>query len=156
MADHAALRGIWPEQGSLEAKLALVNSMEVPGPVVDIQVADVRQRLQSRMPHLECYALAAKTRDIRQRLHMPAVPRSVVSATYLLQLLSSDERLFGKHRLGLLKSLFADLVADEASGITQADADSVLALSQSTVSWWSRNGFSQPVGLYDAIEAQLS
>jgi len=156
VADYGALRDVWPEHGSLEEKLAAVNSMEVAGPTVDIPADAVRQRLLSRMLHLECFALAATTRSIRLRLNMPGVPRSVTSAVYLLQLLSSDERVFGKHRLSLLRSLFSDLVSDEASGITQKDADDVLALSQSTVSWWQRHGFSQPVGIYDAIEARLS
>jgi hypothetical protein len=157
MPDLAALRAVWPEQGSLEAKLAAVNNVVVPGPVVDIAVTAVKEKLAPRMAHLECYALAAKTRDLRRRLGMSGIPQSVTSAVYLLQLLSSDERVFGKHRLGLLKSLFADLVADEASGIGQEDADGIVALSSSTVTWWSRNGFSgSGVTVYDAIEAGLS
>jgi hypothetical protein len=156
VADYGALREVWPEQGSLEAKIALVNSMMTEGPVVDIPVAAVRERLAPRMAHLECFALAARTRDLRRRLNMPAVPRAVTSAVYLLQLLASDERVFGKHRLGLLKSLFADLVADEASGITQEIADNVLALSTSNISWWQAHKFSGPVGIYDVIEAGLS
>jgi hypothetical protein len=154
--DLAALREIWPEGGSLQAKIDLVNSLQVAGPTVDVAVSDVKQRLQSRMLHLECYALAARTRDINRRLNMPAVPRAVTSAVYLLQLLSSGEQVFGKHRLGLLKSLFADLAADEASGIDAECVDSVLRLADTTVPWWAAHGFSQPVGVYDAIEAQLS
>jgi hypothetical protein len=159
MADYAALRSIWPEGGgSLEAKLNLINSMQVPGPVQDIPVKRVRGQLQSRpsqLPHLETYALMARTRDIRRHLGMPGIPQSIVSATYLLQLLSSEGAI-GKHRLPVLKSLLSDLVADEASGIEQADMDAVMALFSSTIPWWQKHGFSQPVGIYDAIEAQLS
>jgi hypothetical protein len=156
MPDHAALREVWPEHGSLEAKLALVNSMQTAGPPVDISVAYIRERLAPRMSHLECYALVAKTRDLRRRLNMPAVPQSVTSAIYLLQLLSSADRVIGQYKLPVLRSLLDDLVADESSGITRELADNVLALSSSTVSWWSRHGFSQPVNTYDVIEAQLS
>ena len=140
----------------MQAKIDLVNSLQVAGPTVDIPVAAVKEKLAARLLHLETYALAAKTRDLRRRLNMPAVPRAVTSAVYLLQLLSSDERVFGKHRLALLKSLLSDLTVDEASGISQETADDVLALSQSVWPWWAAHGFSQPVGIYDAIEARLS
>jgi hypothetical protein len=130
--------------------------MMVEGPVVDIPLPAIREKLQHRMEHLECYALAAKTRDLRRRLNMPAPTQSIVSAVYLLQVLSSAERAIGQRKLPVLKSLLADLVSDEASGISQEDADAVLALAKSTASWWSRHGFSEPVGIYDAIDAQLS
>jgi hypothetical protein len=156
MPDLAALREVWPEHGSLEAKLNLINSMQVPGPTQDIPLSAIRQRLASRMAHLECFALAAKTRDLRRRLHMPGIPQSVTSAVYLLQLVSSGEMAIGRHKLPVLKSLLGDLALDEASGITQEDADAVLALSSSMVSWWSRHGFSSPVNTYDVIDAQLS
>jgi hypothetical protein len=156
MPDYDALRLAWPPSGTLEQKLAHVNGLMVDGPTVDIPLPAIREKLQARMAHLECYALAAKTRDIRRRLNMPQVPQPVVSAIYLLQLMASAEKAIGMHKLPVLKSLLADLVSDEASGISSEDADSILALSRSSVSWWSRNGFSAPVNTYDAIEARLS
>jgi hypothetical protein len=155
--DHAALRAVWPEHGSLPAKIALVNSMEVPGPTQDIPLSAIRERLAPRMGHLECFALAARTREIRAWLRMPPVSQSVTSAVYLLQLLASAERAIGQHKLPVLKSLLADLAGDEASGVSRELADEVLALSRSTVPWWQAHGFSQPgVGVYDAIAAGVS
>jgi hypothetical protein len=156
MPDLNALREAWPEHGSLEAKLALINSMQVPGPTQDIALPAIRARLASRMEHLQTFALAAKTRDVRRRLGMPTVPQSVTSAVYLLQLMSSNELVLGRHRLGVLKDLLSDLVSDETSGIEQSDMDAVLALSSTTMPWWQAHKFSGPVGIYDAIEAQLS
>jgi hypothetical protein len=122
----------------------------------DIPLPAIRERLAARMAHLECYALAAKTRDLRRRLNMPGIPQPVVSAIYLLQLLASAEKGIGQYKLPVLKSLLADLVSDEASGITQEDADGILAMSKSSVPWWQANKFGGPVGIYDAIEARLS
>jgi hypothetical protein len=156
MPDLNALRAAWPPSGTLEQKLQHVNSLMTEGPTQDIPLAAIRERLQSRMLHLETFALAAKTRDVRRRLNMEPVPPSVVAAVYLLQLLASSERVIGQHKLPVLKSLLLGLVSDEASGVTQQDADAIIALSRSTVIWWTRHGFSQPVGLFDAIEAQLS
>jgi hypothetical protein len=137
--------------------LNLINSMQVPGPIQDIPLPAIRQRLASRMAHLECFALAAKTRDLRRRLHMPGIPQSVTSAVYLLQLVPSGETAIGRHKLSVLKSLLADLVSDEASGVSQEDADAIMALSQSNISWAARHGFSSSgVTVYDAIEAGLS
>jgi hypothetical protein len=154
--DHAALRAIWPEHGSLPAKIALVNSMEVPGPTKDIPLPAIKEKLAPRMLHLETFALTARTRDIRAWLRMPPVPQSVTSAVYLLQLLASAEKVIGQHKLPVLKGLLADLASDEASGVSQEDADGIIALSSSSVPWWSRHGFSAPVNTYDAIEARLS
>jgi hypothetical protein len=133
-----------------------VNALVTEGPTQDIPLPAIREKLQARMQHLECYALAAKTRDIRRRLNMPAVPQAVVSAIYLLQLLASNERGIGQYKLPVLKGLLADLVSDEASGISSEDADAVLALSRSSIPWWQANKFSGPVNTYDCIEARLS
>jgi hypothetical protein len=157
MPDLDALRAAWPPSGSLEAKLALINSMQVPGPTQDIALSAIREKLQARMEHLQCFALMAKTRDLRRRLHMEPVSQAVTSAVYLLQLLGSNEGVIGKYRLLTLKSLLGDLVADEASGISAADADDILALSASNISWAARHGFSgSGVTVFDAIEAGLS
>jgi hypothetical protein len=157
MPDLDALRAAWPPSGTLEQKLAHVNGLMTEGPTVDIPLPAIRERLAPRMQHLECYALTAKTRDIRRRLNMPGIPQPVVSAIYLLQLLASAEKGIGQHKLPVLKSLLGDLVSDEASGVSQEDADGILALSRSSVPWWQKHSFSQPgVGVYDAIEARLS
>jgi hypothetical protein len=157
MADLAALRAVWPEQGLIEEKLAHVNTLMSEGPTVDVSIAAIKECLAPRMAHLECFALAAKTRDLRRRLHMSGIPQSVVSATYLLQILGSGgEQIIGKYRLPVLKNLLDDLVSDEASGISRELADEVIALSSSTMPWWLAHKFSAPVGVYDAIEAGVS
>jgi hypothetical protein len=154
MPDLSALRQVWPQRGSLEEKLAAVNAMVASGPVVDIAVTAIKGRLP--MEHLECFALTAKTADIRERLHMPAVSKSVMASVYLLRLLEY-ERLFSKSRLDVLRGLLNDLSEDEASGVTREMADDIMAQSVSSVPWWSAHGFSQPgVGIYDAIAAQLA
>jgi hypothetical protein len=157
MPDRLAdLRAVWPEAGSLDEKLAVVNAMTEVGPVGDIPLASLRERLAEHMAHLECFALAARTRSIRHRLHMSPVPGAVTSAVYLLKLLATDEQVLHKHRLGVLKQLLGDLVGDETSGITRMDADYIIALSRPAVPWRQLHGYSQPLGVYDAIEAGVS
>jgi hypothetical protein len=105
MPDADALRAIWPATGSLEDKLAIINGMTQPGPITDIPMVAIRERLAEHLAHLEVFAMAAKTRDIRRRLNMAGVPQSVTSAVYLLQLLSSGDQVLGKHRLGVLRMM---------------------------------------------------
>jgi hypothetical protein len=156
MPDLDALRAAWPPSGTLEQKLAHVNALMTEGsPTVDIPLPSIREKLP-RMGHLEVYAMAARTRDLRRRLNMPTVPQPVVSAIYLLQLLASAEKGIGQHKLPVLKGLLADLASDEASGISSEDADGILSLSKSTVPWWQANKFGGPVNTYDCIEARVS
>jgi hypothetical protein len=158
MPDLNALKAAWPPSGTLEQKLAHVNALMTEGPTIDIPLPAIRERLAPRMAHLETFAMMARTRDLRRRLHMAEpVSQSIVSVIYLLQLLSSAEKVVGQHKLPVLKGLLADLVRDEASGISSEDVDGILAMSKSSVPWWQRHGFSQPgVDIYDAIAAGVS
>jgi hypothetical protein len=114
MPDLDALRAAWPPSGSLEAKLNLINSMQVPGATVDIPLTAIREKLQARMSHLECYALMARTRDIRRRLQMEPVPRPVTSGVSKIL----DERV---GTVAKIEAAIAELVRGWHELIEQSD-----------------------------------
>jgi hypothetical protein len=81
------------------------------------------------------------------------LPRGVISANYFLAMLNENDVL-RVYQLPAFKRLLVEIAADPASGISETDAEALLA--PPVIAWWKMAGFGKPVSMLDLMTAGLS
>jgi hypothetical protein len=147
MAYYDALIAKWATlTGTTGDKLAALNALTVPGPIIDVPISAVVSylALSGKLFGLSAYASAP-----------PAGSNStaIVAAKELVSLIASPNA--GPFRMSIpsvysgVHTFLDALVADPNTGITSADEASILALAQPLIPWWKANGYPGALNQYD-------
>ncbi len=150
MAYYDALIAKWQTLpiGSVAEKTAAINALTVPGPNVDVAIPDAVGilALAGVYQQLVDYSASESGSDA-----------SKVLAAFLTAPNAPPLQFSIPDIAASLSEVFAGLVTDAANtGITQEVADSILALSKTTILWWKSAGYTSPIGSGDLDAAGIT
>lgn len=147
MAYYDALKAKWATlTGTVADKLTAINAATVVGPRVDVAISSVvgYLALQAKLSTLQAYASNPPT---------SAVPQAVVAAKELVTLIATPSihifQLTDANTYAAVSNFLNALAGDAGTGIVASDVTALLGMAETTVSWWSANGYSSPISQTD-------
>ena len=138
--------------GSTDERLAAINSEMVDGPKQAVEVSAVTGYLAAhlKLASLMAYADAPSAN---------AVSQAIASATNLVALFRLPQppvfRTDIPEIYEIVDASLEALAADPLTGITQTDADALIALANTTINWWAANGYPEPINYVNLSQAGL-
>lgn len=147
MAYYDALIAKWATlTGTTADKLAQINALTAPGPIIDVPVSAIVSylALNGKLATLTAYAASPP---------QGANTTAIIAAKELVALIASPNA--GPFRMSIsavysgVHTFLDALVSDASTGITAADETKILALAQPQIPWWQSSGYPGPLNQYD-------
>ena len=149
--NYTALTTLWnslPSGLTTGEKLQLVNAAMTPGPSVDVNRVDVANTIgQATLAELAAFIANPPS---------GTATSTIAAANYLLAIVGYEATYSPKLQtsnatyLQAIQGLAPDLLL---AGVSQAQLNAMMALITPLVTWYSQNGFSAPVYVFDLISA---
>ena len=144
MAYYDALTQKWATlSGTTAQKLAAINAATADGPKRDISVSSVVGYLAT-IGALDTLQTYAATSPAGSNATAVKIARNFLAFCQFAPagvFQTSDQTHYSA-----ITAQLDELAADATSGVTQATADYLIGLSATSVSWWSANGYTSPIG----------
>jgi len=142
-----ALQATWATlTGPTVQKLAVLNSMMVPGPPQDVTITIMENFLISHNLLQPVTDYVAKGTN----------PSALIGCNYFLALLAAGDPVIHTSipaNFAAVQQIGAGLLADSATGFTQQHLVEMIGLIATPMPWWQANGFSGSVTVTDLIAA---
>lgn len=153
MSYYDALVAKWATlTGTTDEKLAAINSEMVAGPKQSVEVSAVTGYFatQLKLASLMAYADAPPAN---------AVSEAVASAKNLVALFRLPQppvfRTDIPEIYSVVDAALEALASDPLTGVTQSDADTLIALADTMTHWWAANGYPEPINYVNLSQAGL-